>query len=130
MTSIRLLVVAMVTFGSLNTVVRKAQMVTCAPSSFPVDPKIARGCENPQEEPFDKPWIGNLFMFMGEVLLLSTLRRKSTQTDQLVILELPEVPFYYFAFPAALDVIGSGLSGVGMLYISASVWQMMRDWSG
>jgi drug/metabolite transporter (DMT)-like permease len=32
----------------------------------------------------------------------------------------------YFSLPASLDVLGSGVSGIGMLFISASVWQMMR----
>jgi len=35
-------------------------------------------------------------------------------------------PFYVFLLPASCDVLGTGIGGVGMLYISASVWQMMR----
>lgn len=35
-------------------------------------------------------------------------------------------PFWIFFAPAACDVLGTGIGGVGMMYISASVWQMMR----
>jgi len=67
-------------------------------------------------------------MFMGEILLFARIRKLRPTSD----LILPsrdtqkEIPMYYFALPASLDVLGSGVSGVGMLFISASVWQMMR----
>ncbi len=35
-------------------------------------------------------------------------------------------PWYIMAFPAALDVLGTGIAGMGLLYCSASVWQIMR----
>jgi len=126
MVSIRMLVIGMITFGALNTLVRKAQMVTCSTSSFPVDPSLARECPSPDQEPFNKPWIGNIFMFMGEMLLLTSLRDKRTQQHDLISHFRSELPSYYLLLPASLDVLGSGVSGVGMLFITASVWQMMR----
>ena len=120
------LVVAMIFFGSLNTLVRKAQLVTCASSSFPVDPSLARECADPTQEPFNKPWIGNMFMFIGEVMLFAAVRVENKQRARSPISSLPQLPWYYFAIPASLDVLGSGLSGVSMLFISASVWQMLR----
>ena len=125
------LVIGMVMFGAFNTIVRKAQLITCSQSSYPVDPILAQDCSEPNSEPFNKPWIGNLFMFMGEVLLLFIVRQQESQRRILENLNggaphgMP-IPAKFFALPALLDVIGSGLSGIGMLYLSASVWQMMR----
>lgn len=118
------LVVGMIVFGSLNTLVRKAQMETCSSSSFPADPAISKDCSDPSQEPFNKPWMGNLFMFVGEAMLFAAVWKESRtiSTDN----ELPLLPASYLAIPAALDVLGSGLSGVSMLFISASVWQMLR----
>ena len=126
MVSIRMLVVGMITFGALNTLVRKAQMVTCSTSSFPVNPNVANECPHPDQEPFNKPWIGNIFMFMGEILLLASIRRSRSPQLDLIGQTRPELPSYYLLLPASLDVLGSGVSGVGMLFITASVWQMMR----
>ena len=120
------LVVGMIVFGSLNTIVRKAQMETCTSSSFPPSANVAKDCDDPTQEPFNKPWIGNLFMFVGEAMLFGAVFfeprtiRPSESNNGLVL------PAYYLAIPASLDVIGSGLSGVSMLFISASVWQMLR----
>jgi len=119
------LVAGMIIFGSLNTLVRKAQIVTCSTSSFPADPSYAKDCPDENQEPFNKPWIGNLFMFVGESLLFAVVfreaRRRSSETDA-----SRNLPWYFFGIPACLDVLGSGLSGVSMLFISASVWQMLR----
>ncbi len=122
--------VGMIVFGSLNTLVRKAQMETCASSSFPPDPNLSKDCSDPNQEPFNKPWIGNLFMFIGEAMLFAavfseTRRRTSVEADEEEA-NLPPLPAHYLAIPASLDVLGSGLSGVSMLFISASVWQMLR----
>jgi drug/metabolite transporter (DMT)-like permease len=134
MVSPTLLVLGMITFGSLNTLVRQAQMETCSSSSFPADPSLAKKCQDPTMEPFNKPWIGNLFMFMGEVMLFLGILYEKRMQRQHVLPEPnddgahapPNMPAYYLAIPASLDVLGSGLSGVSMLFISASVWQMLR----
>lgn len=34
--------------------------------------------------------------------------------------------WFLFMIPAAFDVLGTGVGGVGMIYISSSIWQMMR----
>jgi drug/metabolite transporter (DMT)-like permease len=125
------LVIGMIVFGSLNTIVRKAQMETCSSSSFPADPAISKGCTDPSQEPFNKPWMGNLFMFIGELLLFVSVwsepkRQRQSQSQSDLMTNLPDLPSIYLALPASLDVLGSGLSGVSMLFISASVWQMLR----
>ncbi len=65
-------------------------------------------------------------MFMGEMLLLLGLRDRRVTQNEVIIHTRPELPGYYLLLPASLDVLGSGVSGVGMMFISASVWQMMR----
>jgi drug/metabolite transporter (DMT)-like permease len=131
MVSPTILVLGMITFGSLNTLVRQAQMETCSGSSFPSDPNLAKKCDDPTQEPFNKPWIGNLFMFIGEVTVFLGVWYESRVSRPYVPVEStdeprPILPAYYLAIPASLDVLGSGLSGVSMLFISASVWQMLR----
>jgi drug/metabolite transporter (DMT)-like permease len=119
----------MIIFGSLNTLVRKAQMETCAGSSYLPDPNISKDCADPSQEPFNKPWIGNLFMFVGEAMLFGAVLSESRRRPSLSgpeANENPVLPAYCLALPASLDVLGSGLSGVSMLFISASVWQMLR----
>ena len=125
------LLVGMIVFGSLNTLVRKAQMVTCSSSSFPADPSFSEVCTEANEEPFNKPWIGNLFMFVGEMMLfVVVMRERNTSMSPASFANGSagprNLPWYYFGIPACLDVLGSGLSGVSMLFISASVWQMLR----
>ena len=129
MWSSSLLVAGMIVFGSLNTIVRKAQMVTCSSSSFPADPSLASHCTDPNQEPFYKPWMGNMFMFIGEAMLFAALARENKNRVRQELpgsSERPALPSMYLAIPASLDVLGSGLSGVSMLFISASVWQMLR----
>ena len=127
MWSSSLLIAGMIIFGSLNTIVRKAQMVTCSGSSFPADPVLAKECSDPDEEPFYKPWMGNLFMFVGETMLFVAVSREKRSRDSAGDeISKPPLPYRYLAIPASLDVLGSGLSGVSMLFISASVWQMLR----
>jgi drug/metabolite transporter (DMT)-like permease len=102
-------------------------MVTCAASSFPVNPELSKRCDDSTEEPFNKPWIGNCFMFIGELMLfIAVVRENRCVPRSESIHSLPPVPWYYFGIPSLLDVLGSGLSGVSMLFISASVWQLLR----
>ncbi|EER10777.1 conserved hypothetical protein, partial [Perkinsus marinus ATCC 50983] len=83
------------------------------------------------EEPFNKPWTQNLAMFLGESMLLLVVLYRQRQhqygnNSDGSPRPSRNTPPYLFAPPAALDLLGTGLSGIGMNFITASVWQMMR----
>eukprot|EP00747_Dinoflagellata_sp_TGD_P183964 gnl/TRDRNA2_/TRDRNA2_39224_c1_seq1.p1 gnl/TRDRNA2_/TRDRNA2_39224_c1~~gnl/TRDRNA2_/TRDRNA2_39224_c1_seq1.p1 ORF type:complete len:427 (+),score=76.24 gnl/TRDRNA2_/TRDRNA2_39224_c1_seq1:44-1324(+) len=124
-----LLIAGFLCTGSINTLTKKFQFQTCSHSKH-LDPSRAKGCP-PGEKHYQKPWFQNLQMFMGEAAVISLfVRRRATQVRELHAGSpadaAPKVPFYIFLLPASCDVLGTGVGGVGMVYISASVWQMMR----
>merc|ERR1719456_1409081 len=53
-------------------------------------------------------------------------RRQNSNARELETPHAHPTPFIVFILPTCCDVLGTGVGGVGMLYISASVWQMMR----
>ncbi|KAF4744745.1 hypothetical protein FOZ63_000164 [Perkinsus olseni] len=108
--------------GSMNTLSKKAMFETCAPS---ITGHTRADCPSGQE-PFNKPWTQNLAMFLGESMLLFVVLYKQRQQYPASDRRPPRPPPYFFAPPAALDLLGTGFSGIGMNFISASVWQMMR----
>eukprot|EP00928_Gymnodinium_smaydae_P053650 TRINITY_DN37591_c0_g1_i1.p1 TRINITY_DN37591_c0_g1~~TRINITY_DN37591_c0_g1_i1.p1 ORF type:complete len:420 (-),score=61.05 TRINITY_DN37591_c0_g1_i1:176-1435(-) len=138
-----LLILAFLITGAVNTLSKKFQFQTCSfanadavlqQSSIGI---LSAGCPS-GERLFKKPWTQNLLMFFGEslVYVYYLYRRRmqyakdSTLLTPLASLDSREAskraPFYAFMVPACCDVLGTGLGGVGMLYISASVWQMMK----
>lgn len=124
-----LLIAGFLITGSINTVTKKWQFQSCGPSIDPVDDSVAAACGHEGWKPFKKPWFQNLQMFIGESLVIWVfLARKSGRAKQAreVGEEVKRAPFYIFLLPTCCDILGTGLGGVGMLYISASVWQMMR----
>eukprot|EP00747_Dinoflagellata_sp_TGD_P191629 gnl/TRDRNA2_/TRDRNA2_55262_c0_seq1.p1 gnl/TRDRNA2_/TRDRNA2_55262_c0~~gnl/TRDRNA2_/TRDRNA2_55262_c0_seq1.p1 ORF type:complete len:440 (-),score=70.89 gnl/TRDRNA2_/TRDRNA2_55262_c0_seq1:69-1388(-) len=128
------LIVGMLISGSLNTLTKKFQMESCAKSLLghtEVDAAGHDACPK-GEEKFSKPWSQNVFMFVGEALVLVTLfGSKGAPVPDAPGKPSPEparlpAPFSIFAIPAACDVVGTGIGGIGMIFVSAAVWQMMR----
>jgi len=82
------------------------------------------------EEKFAKPWSQNVLMFVGEACVLTTLLCPASRSSQARNGKSANgetrAPFYIFMIPAACDVLGTGIGGLGMLYVSAAVWQMTR----
>eukprot|EP00933_Yihiella_yeosuensis_P062922 TRINITY_DN65958_c0_g1_i1.p1 TRINITY_DN65958_c0_g1~~TRINITY_DN65958_c0_g1_i1.p1 ORF type:complete len:425 (+),score=57.60 TRINITY_DN65958_c0_g1_i1:83-1276(+) len=127
-----LLIAGFLSTGSINTLTKKWQMDTCGKTNYPV-PASAQGVCPEGEKQFKKPWTQNIQMFFGEALMLglffrnSVSRRRQEAAQPLDQSEpAKKAPFYIFLLPACCDILGTGVGGVGMLYISASVWQMMR----
>lgn len=111
--------------GSINTLTKKWQFQTCGPSEHAVA-DASNPCPEGEKQ-FHKPWTQNIQMFIGESLLLTIfMARRPARRRAREAGTQERVPFYIFAVPAACDILGTGVGGVGMLYISASVWQMMR----
>ncbi len=128
-------------FGSLNTLCTKLQ--------FSLTSVGLAG----EEKPFSKPWFGSYRMFLAMFLVLITYvgtgfigymvraltkksasdadasdgegqGRKAGLTSILPKMSLSQ--FLFIALPACFDLMASSMSFVGLLYISASTWQMLR----
>jgi len=126
-----LLIVAFVIIGSFNTLVTKFEFQTCSTGLefASVHPNCPEG-----QKTYQKPWTQNLCMFIAEASLYILYVRKQRRR-RLMMPDLSEpmkgnrnaeCPMYIFLLPASCDVLATGLGAVGLLMISASVWQMMR----
>jgi len=125
-------IIGLLVFGSLNTLTTKIQFEL---SSVGMDGT---------EKNFKKPWFGTFTMFLGMVIVLGIhfinvmMRQPKESADIKVhLLEaaskkpaVKEATFWeaskLIAIPAILDLIATTLCCVGILYNSASVFQMLR----
>jgi len=132
-------VAGMLLFGSLNTITMKIQ--------FSMSSVGVAG----MEEQFQKPWFGTFNMFLGMTLVLfaealvQIYRRRKVKDDTLstaLVADCSPVDAIdgpldkeglswcqkvcLVAIPAGFDLLATGLCCIGMLYIPASVWQMLR----
>jgi len=127
-------IAVMLISGTFNTLNNAVQFRTCVPYIRAGQDQTARalaGCPEGYKH-FDKPWMQNVMMFIGEFTLLpiyavGRIRSAARRKQQGKQPRPPDAssPFL-FAVPAFCDVFGSGLASVGMMFISAAVWQMMR----
>jgi hypothetical protein len=114
--------------GSINTLTKKWQFESCGPTVFPASPDEQQDCPAGQKE-FRKPWTQNIVMFFGEALVITIFLARApsrARAREQIGQSATRAPFYIFALSACLDILGTGVGGVGMMYISASVWQVMR----
>jgi len=112
--------------GAINTLTKKYQFQTCAPS---LDGKTDPDCRSQGkegEEVFRKPWFQNYIMFMGEASILFYFLHRRRKRPFAQVAPLRSRRSLIFALPALCDVLGTGLGGIGMVYVSAPIWQMMR----
>lgn len=130
------LIVGMLLFGTINTVMSKLQN-----SSWSV------GIDG-IPKPFSKPWFQTLVMFTGEALCLAFFgiqqwRAKRREASGVInegegdpLLSMPKddvlqdsgkkANLLVFWGPAALDLVGTTLGNIGLLWTVASVYQMLR----
>lgn len=129
-----LFVLAMLVFGSYNTLNLKWEFQTCVPTLPHEGLKelsIAQGCPEGQKM-YNKPWMNNWLVFWAEWTMfpIYKLERYRSARKRISLGKQPrpesEVNMLLFAVPGFCDVLGSGLSAVGIMFISAAVWQMMR----
>jgi len=142
-----LLIAVFLITGSINTMTKKWQFQSCGPSIYSkftskdiIDNADCYSASSATPSPssdvllrhFHKPWTQNIQMFIGEALVLILfVARKPARARELHESRAAgegskPAPFYIFLLPACCDILGTGVGGVGMLFISASVWQMMR----
>eukprot|EP00727_Mastigamoeba_balamuthi_P013859 m51a1_g9096 putative solute carrier family 35 member f6 (426) ;mRNA; r:70002-71706 len=105
-----------------------------------VDTILVKACDNSysrgwggDEHRFEHPYSQTLFMFAAESLcmwaylvLLLVQRLRKTPAEKAQPLGLWNIFPPYLAITTGLDFLTTGLSNIGMMYIKASVWQMLR----
>ncbi|KAF5394941.1 solute carrier family 35 member F6 [Paragonimus heterotremus] len=131
------LIFGMLVTGTINTVSKKLQLDCTAFGYYNHSANDTR-----TEHHFNKPWFQTLLMFLGEVLCLfgyfviryrkrKRLEREGTyhqivsDPNNLGILNTPLFN-WYFGLPACCDLLGTTLAGIGLMFVDASIWQMMR----
>eukprot|EP00727_Mastigamoeba_balamuthi_P006182 m51a1_g2183 putative transmembrane protein c2orf18 homolog (429) ;mRNA; f:106021-107785 len=116
-----LLELGMLLTGCLNTILSKAQ-----------NNSYSRGWGG-KEHQWSHPWSQSLFMFWGEFLCLLafiTTRLAPWESEKKAEERKPMSWLDKLApiliVPTFLDLLGSSIAGIGLLYCTASVWQMLR----
>lgn len=116
------LIVGMLITGTLNTIAAKVQNDT---KSINFDGMLTK---------FSHPWVQTWFMFLGECLCLVALgviRIRERCKLQIDYDADPSAPHPHscspvFFLPTMCDLVSSSLGGIGLLYVPASIWQMLR----
>ncbi|ESO96502.1 hypothetical protein LOTGIDRAFT_159919, partial [Lottia gigantea] len=132
-----LLMIGMLVTGSINTISKKAQN-DCSAIGYPDKSKNNTATDHD----FDHPWFQTWIMFIGEmgclIGLLIVRRRELNTYRKLNVwventgnapIKPPEhkrIFQWVFLIPTVCDLIGTSLAGIGLLYVDASVWQMLR----
>jgi drug/metabolite transporter (DMT)-like permease len=123
----RLSIPMMLLSGTVTTVVQK----------FMLEQKTT-GRPNRAPHKFKKPWYLVLVMFVGELaaMIIYKLQRRCKPSVQHLdgLLDSDAPPprqstgriFLILAIPSLCDLVGTAIMSVGLLYIQASFWQMLR----
>jgi len=77
---------------------------------------------------FEKPWFTNWAMFLGMTLCLIGffISRAIKKAQGKPVEVIPTKLYWALLIPATCDMVASYLMGVGLLWISSSIWQMLR----
>lgn len=115
------LIFIMLFCGACLTLNKKLQYQTMG---MGIDPTVG-------EHAFRKPWFCTCCMFVGEAAALLVLGiKRLTGNDEEKKCELSWWGIIWrCTLPACLDLSASGFASVGLLYITASSFQMLRGWS-
>lgn len=120
-----LAVSGLLVFGALNTLTTKIQY-TLKSEGTNGEPKL-----------FKKPFMVTFTMFVGMAAVLiphfvleDSARRRGMQKGELLLPMTPKLSewrsFCLVGIPATFDLLSCGLMFCGMIYITASIWQMLR----
>ncbi|CAL8106964.1 unnamed protein product [Calicophoron daubneyi] len=136
-TKTAILVSGMLVSGTINTISKKLQLDCRAAGYFNHTANNTRTVHE-----FSKPWFQSLLMFLGEFVCFFIFlgvrahKKRRMIRDGTYVEPAPgEKPagmvykpvfHWIFVLPAALDLIGSSVASIGLLFIDASIWQMLR----
>jgi drug/metabolite transporter (DMT)-like permease len=116
----------MLLFGTCTTLTQK----------FMIEQKEIGVSDRPAHK-FNKPWYLTLVMFIGMfcALIVYEISNKltpspSTPVDYDSVSGKTRIsrwkPYFMIAIPACCDLIATGIMNIGLLYLKASIWQMLR----
>lgn len=115
----------MLLFGTCTVVVQKFLFAQSA------NGRTDKGYPNPHD--FKKPWFQTSSMFVGMALALIVYEiqhlccRKPETLPPAEAEKTAHWKYYlYVGVPALFDLVATALSNIGLLFIDASVWQMLR----
>ncbi|CAL8107051.1 unnamed protein product [Calicophoron daubneyi] len=130
-------VIGMLTTGTINTISKKMQLNCIAPGYYNHSANDTKTVHQ-----FRKPWFQTLLMFLGEFLCLFAFfvlryrKRRRIIADESysrLAIESGETGLVFsplfswiFVLPATLDLLGTTIAGIGLIFVDASIWQMMR----
>lgn len=128
------LMVGMLITGSINTLSKKAQN-DCKVEGYP----DKRFNSTTTVHEFNHPWFQTLIMFFGETICLGgycIVRKRErdkimkeyaqNNRDTVDVPPQPRLVQFIIAVPTLCDLIGTSVAGIGLIYVDASVWQMLR----
>ncbi|XP_076443196.1 solute carrier family 35 member F6-like isoform X2 [Babylonia areolata] len=131
------LMIGMLITGSINTLSKKAQN-DCQVKGY----LNSTANNTATAHSFDHPWFQTWIMFIGECSCLFGLYLARRKERKQFIKEMkwatqlgrepqtppehPRVFQWIFLLPTGCDLVGTSVAGIGLLYVDASVWQMLR----
>jgi len=118
-----LLIVGMLITGTVNTVITK--LIFGLNEAIGCCGWTTKGVPNTLPHSFSHPWFSTWVMFLGEFLcIIPFMISRSSSVQSLGKSENPYT--YIFAIPTCCDLTASTLGNIALLWIPASIWQMMR----
>jgi len=119
------LIAGMLITGTINTVITKLIFDTneavgcCGYSSSGIPNEVSHG--------FSHPWFSTWVMFLGELMTFIPFIITRRMDNKKLVKADRENPYHYiFAIPTCCDLTASTLGNIALLWIPASIWQMMR----
>jgi hypothetical protein len=86
----------------------------------------AEGIHGSKPHDFAKPWFMDWAMFAGMTLCLFMYTTERLITRGVGMQKAPLKLYWIIAIPALLDTVSTFMMNVGLLWVSSSVWQMLR----
>jgi hypothetical protein len=122
----KFIIPAMLLFGTCTTITQK----------FMIEQK-GHGSDRYPRHKFNKPWFFTLIMFIGMfgaliVYYIGVFVSKRRRFQAIGYDENRAPPpsnlkvYFMIAIPACCDLLATGIMNIGLLYIRASAWQMLR----
>ncbi|XP_059140313.1 solute carrier family 35 member F6-like [Physella acuta] len=131
-----LLMLGMLVTGSINTLTKKVQL-QCISEGFHYENSTSW-----EPHTFNHPWFQTWLMFIGESTCLIGLflsrHREKKERERVAAwsaqvgheapeqVKNPRTWQWILLVPTCCDLLGTSLAGIGLIYVDASVWQMLR----
>ena len=130
-------VIGMLITGTINTISKKIQndvevfirvliIIVVVPVQHLIFVQKSEGMEG-EVHTFTHPWFQTAVMFMGEALcIIPYLLSKFCCASESSAEPFRWKNIWLFIIPTICDLVGTSLAGIGLLFVSASVSQLLR----